>query len=284
TPYQMLQPAPLLGRLVPETGAMRLVAGIVLATLLNPVELAENAATVDILSGGRFVLGVGLGYRDEENHAFGIFERRIETMLGKVDVVRRLLEGEAVTAEGPGYRLDSQRLELRPVQKPRPPIWLAANNDAAVERAARHADTWLVNPHSTVDELERQVRLFRAARGSDADELPVIREVCVRATDDEAVAVARPFLDKKYQAYVDWGQSEVMPPTDSLRKEWDDLRRGRFLLGGPETVAAQIRRTVQRLEATEVVFRLQWPGMPPQEAMRSLTLLIDDVLPRLRGI
>ena len=281
TPFQQLQPVPLLGRLVPETGDMRLVAGIVLATLLNPVEAAENAATLDILSRGRFVLGVGLGYRSEENDAFGIFGRRIQTMLDKIDVIRRLLEGETVTAEGPGYRLNEQRLELRSVQRPRPPIWLAANNDAAVERAARHSDTWLVNPHATLDELERQMTIFRETRGGSPDELPVIREVCVRETDDQAEAVARPLLDKKYQAYVEWGQSDVMPPTDSLRKEWDDLRRRRFILGSPETVAADISETIERLGASEMMFRVQWPGMPPDQAMASLRLLADQVIPIL---
>lgn len=280
-PYRMLQPMPLLGRLVPETGQMRLVAGIVLATLVNPVELAENAATLDILSDGRFVLGVGLGYREEENHAFGIFDRRIPTMLAKIDVTRRLLEGEVVTTEGPGYRLDQQRLELQPVQKPRPPIWLAANNDAAVKRAARHSDTWLVNPHARLDELERQMGIFRAERGGAPAELPVIREVCVRTTEEEAEKVARPFLDTKYKAYVEWGQSEVMPPTDTLRKEWDELRRGRFILGSPDTVAGELRETAARLGATELAFRLQWPGMPNDAALETLRLLIDEVVPRL---
>ena len=283
TPYRQLQPMPLLGRLVPETGEMRLVAGIALATLLNPVELAENAATLDILSNGRFVLGVGLGYREEENQAFGVFDRRIPTMLGKIEVVRRLLEGEVVTAEGPGYLLDRQRLELRPVQEPRPPIWLAANNDAAVKRAARHSDTWLVNPHAKLDELERQMEIFHRERGGAPAELPVIREVCVRATDGEAEEVARPFLDTKYKAYVDWGQSDVMPPTDTLRKEWDELRRGRFILGAPTTVADELREAAARLGATELAFRVQWPGMPNEAALQTLRLLIDEVVPRLEA-
>ena len=136
---------------------MRVGAGILLLTLLNPVEVAENAATLDAITDGRFVLGLGLGYRQEENDAFGLPEKRLRVFEQKLDVVRRLLEGEVVTAEGHGFRLHSQQLALRPTQIPRPPIWLAANNDNAVLRAARLADAWLLNPHTKLDELERQL-------------------------------------------------------------------------------------------------------------------------------
>jgi alkanesulfonate monooxygenase SsuD/methylene tetrahydromethanopterin reductase-like flavin-dependent oxidoreductase (luciferase family) len=272
-PFQMLQSMPLLGRVAAEARGMTVGTGILLLTLLNPVEAAENAATLDVLTGGRFVLGVGLGYREEENAAFGLGDRRIRVFEEKLEVVRRLLEGEAVTASGPGYRLEEARLSLRPVQRPRPPIWMAANNDAAVRRAARLADTWFVNPHSTVDELARQVELFRAERGTPVAELPAIREACVAPTDEEALAIARPFLDRKYRAYVDWGQSEVMPEGDTLRREWEELRRGRFVVGSPETAAREIAAHRDRLGITHLVFRVQWPGLAQEHALRTLELI-----------
>ncbi|HSK16709.1 MAG TPA: LLM class flavin-dependent oxidoreductase [Gaiellaceae bacterium] len=277
-PYQMLQPVPLLARLATETGDMRLVAGILLLPLLNPVDVAEQAATLDVLTGGRFVLGVGLGYRDEENAAFDVPRQRVRVFREKLDVVRRLLEGEEVTASGHGYRLERARLALRPRQRPRPPIWMAANNDSAVRRAARLADTWYVNPHTTVEEVRRQLELFRAERGSEPPELPLMREACLAPTDEEALATARPYLAPKYAAYVDWGQGDVLPPTDTLRREWEELRAGRFLVGSPETAAAQIRE-LRGLGVTELVLRVQWPGMPQRDALRTLELLASDVLP-----
>jgi alkanesulfonate monooxygenase SsuD/methylene tetrahydromethanopterin reductase-like flavin-dependent oxidoreductase (luciferase family) len=274
----MLQPVPLLARLAAEAGDLRVGAGILLLPLLNPVEVAEEAATLDVLTGGRFVLGVGLGYRDEENAAFGVPAERVRVFREKLDVVRRLLEGEEVTASGPGYRLEGARLAPLPLQRPRPPIWMAANSDAAVRRAARLADTWFVNPHASVAEIERQVALFRAERGSDPEELPMLREVCIAPTEEEALAVARPYLAPKYEAYVNWGQSDVLPPTDSLRREWDELRTGRFIVGTPETAAEQIR-ALSELGVTELVLRVQWPGMPQRDVLRSLELLATEVLP-----
>jgi alkanesulfonate monooxygenase SsuD/methylene tetrahydromethanopterin reductase-like flavin-dependent oxidoreductase (luciferase family) len=268
----------LLARLAAESGDLRLVAGILLLPLLNPLDVAEQAATLDVLTGGRFVLGVGLGYRDEENAAFDLPPERVRVFREKLDVVRRLLEGEEVTASGHGYRLEGARLTLRPIQRPRPPIWMAANSDAAVRRAARLADTWYVNPHTTLAEVERQLALFRAERGSEPEELPLMREACVAPTDEEALALAQPYLAPKYAAYVDWGQSDVLPPSDTLRQEWNELRAGRFVLGSPETAAAEIR-ALRALGVTELVLRVQWPGMPHRAAMRTLELLASDVLP-----
>jgi alkanesulfonate monooxygenase SsuD/methylene tetrahydromethanopterin reductase-like flavin-dependent oxidoreductase (luciferase family) len=277
-PYGMLQPLPLLARLAAEAGEMRVGAGILLLPLLNPVEVAEQAATLDVLTGGRFVLGVGLGYRREEDEAFAVGERRVRTFVQKLDVVRRLLEGEEVTASGPGYRLDGAQLALRPVQRPRPPIWMAANNDSAVRRAARLADTWYVNPHVSIQEVERQLALFRAERGSEPDALPLMREACIASTDEEALALAKPHLAPKYATYVDWGQSDVLPPSDTLRREWEDLHADRFIVGSPETAVARIE-DLRDLGVTDLVLRVQWPGMPHRDAMRTLDLLVEGVLP-----
>jgi len=138
-PFQMFQSVPLLGRLAAETGELRVGAGIVLLPLLNPVEVAENAATLDAITGGRFILGVGLGYRSEENEAFGVTERRVRVFEEKLEVVRRLLEGAEVTVSGQGYRLEGARLGLLPVQRPRIPVWVAARwpSRRPVRRAAR---------------------------------------------------------------------------------------------------------------------------------------------------
>jgi alkanesulfonate monooxygenase SsuD/methylene tetrahydromethanopterin reductase-like flavin-dependent oxidoreductase (luciferase family) len=287
-PYQMLQLVPLLARIAAEAGEMRVCSGILLLTLLNPVEVAENAATLDAITDGRFVLGLGLGYRREENDAFGLPEKRLRIFEQKLDVVRRLLEGEAVSAEGHGFRLHEQQLALRPTQTPRPPLWLAANNDNAVLRAARLADAWLVNPHTKLDELERQLGLYHAERArcglAPAAEIPIIKELHVGSDDASAMRAVQPFLQDKYRAYVQWGQSEVLPEGDTLRQAFAQLARGgRFIVGGPETCARQIREHVERLGATTFLFRFQWPGMPQELVLASMRRAAEAVFPLLRA-
>jgi alkanesulfonate monooxygenase SsuD/methylene tetrahydromethanopterin reductase-like flavin-dependent oxidoreductase (luciferase family) len=285
-PFQMLQTVPLLARMAAESGDMTIGTGISLLTLLNPVEVAEHAATLDAISGGRFVLGVGFGYRPVENAAFGVGRGRTDLFELKLDVVKRLLAGEAVSAEGDGFRLDGARLSLLPASPP--PVWIAANADRAVRRAARLGDTWFVNPHTKLDELERQMGLFRAEREAaglpPATVTPIIKEVCVAETDAAALEAARPHLKGKYDAYVDWGQSEVLPEGDTLRLEFDELTGGgRFVLGSPERCAAQLREHVDRLGVDHVACRVQWPDMPQPDVLRTLRLLAEEVLPALRA-
>ena len=281
-PFWMLQSVPFLGRVIGDAGEMEVGTGIVLLTLLNPVEVAENFATLDALSDGRFIAGVGVGYRPVENAAFGVGRGRGRLFEHKLDVVRRLLAGESVTAEGPGFRLEEATLGLRPERVP--PIWIAANGDRAVQRAGRLGDRWMINPHTRLDELERQVALFHEARAAAGhpplDGLPVTKEICVAETDERAMEVARPYLEAKYSAYVEWGQSDVLPTGDTLRRQWEELTAGgRFLIGSPDTVAEMLREHERRLGAELVLCRVQWPGMPQEDAVRSLRLLGERVLP-----
>jgi alkanesulfonate monooxygenase SsuD/methylene tetrahydromethanopterin reductase-like flavin-dependent oxidoreductase (luciferase family) len=284
-PYQMLQTVPLLARVAAETGDMTIGTGIALLPLLNPVEAAEHAATLDAISGGRFVYGVGAGYRAEEDRAFGLPKgRRAGAFEAKLAVVQRLLAGERVSASGDGYELHDASLALVPPVPP--PIWIAANSDAAVERAARLSDAWFVNPHTRLDELERQIALFDAARAAagrpERTVTPILKEVCVADSDEEALACASPYLKAKYEAYVAWGQSDVLPGGDTLRREFDALTAGgRFIIGSPESCAAQLREHIERLGADHIVVRVQWPGMPSEFAVRSIRLLAREVLPAL---
>ena len=204
TEFQMLQPAIAAARLAAEAGTMRIGMTIYLLPLLNPVAVAEEAASLDIVTGGRFIFGIGLGYRAVEDEAFGLGKgERVPRLYRHLDVVKRLWAGERVTFDSQYCRLVDARLELRPVQQPHPPIWVAANNDRAVERAAELGDAWVINPHATLQTIRRQMDLYRAALArlgkTFPAELPMMREICVAETHEAAVHLARPYLEKKYQ-------------------------------------------------------------------------------------
>ena len=134
---------PFLARLAAEAGEMTGIAGVLLTTLHNPVEVAEAIASVDAIWRGNFVFGVGLGYRDVEFDAFGVPRghrvRRFEQCL---EVVKRLWTEDNVSFENEVCKLSNVTMTCRPVQQPHPPIWFAANNDRAVQRAARLGDSW----------------------------------------------------------------------------------------------------------------------------------------------
>jgi alkanesulfonate monooxygenase SsuD/methylene tetrahydromethanopterin reductase-like flavin-dependent oxidoreductase (luciferase family) len=283
-PFQMFQSVPLLARIAAEAGGMTVGTGILLLPLLNPVEVAENAATLDAIVPGEFVLGVGIGYRPVENAAFGVVKNRVKLFERKLEVIRRLLAGQTASATEDGFVLDEVRLSMIPPTPP--PIWIAANSDPAVRRAARLGDAWLINPHTRLDELESQATMYRDERRTAdlpaPEQVPIIKEVCVAESDEAALKTARPFLKAKYDAYVNWGQSEVLPEGDTLRREWDELTGGgRFILGSPQTCAAQLRDHVERLGVDHLICRVQWPGMPQADVLKTMRLLATEVLPAM---
>lgn len=277
-PFWMFQPVPLLARLAAEAGKMELGTGVLLLPLLNPVDVAEQSATLDVISGGRSVIGIGYGYRDVEDVAFDAPARRATAYSEKAEVVARLLEGDSVTARGDGYELDSAELTLLPLQRPRPPIWAAAVTEAGIRRQAPLSDAWFMPPMSTLPELEAGLAVDTEIRGgAPSPRVAVMREACIAATDEEAVAAARPFLEEKYRVYAGWGQD------DALGGGWDALAADRFLVGSPETVLGELVTLRERLGATDVSLRLAWPGFPHAATLRSIELLATDVLPRLRA-
>jgi alkanesulfonate monooxygenase SsuD/methylene tetrahydromethanopterin reductase-like flavin-dependent oxidoreductase (luciferase family) len=286
-PLQMLQQIPFLCRLMAEAPRVRVIPGIVLLSLHKPLDIAEQLATLDVMSGGRLVFGAGLGYREVEYKGFGTTQgERVQRLGENLEAVVRLWTEENVTMRGSHFELDNVTLSVKPVQKPRPPIWFGANADAAVRRAARLGDTWFINPHQRMDTIERQLAIYRAALDELGkpfpDELPLMRELFVAETRDEAIRLARPYLERKYKAYHDWGQDKAMPAgDDDLSLPFEDLMADRFLFGSPDQVAEQIVDYNQRLGVNSLVVGLQWLGMPQRQVLDAMQLFAEAVMPRV---
>jgi alkanesulfonate monooxygenase SsuD/methylene tetrahydromethanopterin reductase-like flavin-dependent oxidoreductase (luciferase family) len=285
-PYTYFQPLPTLGRMAAEAGDMMLGTGVLLLPLHQPVDLAEQLATLDVICGGRLVVGVGLGYRDAENLAMGVDPRaRVGRLVEGLHLLERLWTGEPVTHAGKHFTLREARISMAPLQRPRPPLWLAANTDGGVRRAARLGDAWLMNPHTTLGALARQLALFhetrRAERRPPAREIPLIRECCVAPSAAVAVAEGRPHLEAKYGAYRGWEQDKALPADDAWSSAFDELARDRFLLGDPTRVRDEIARYRERLGITTLIVRVQWPGLAQSAVLRTIRLLGEQVLPAL---
>lgn len=284
--FAHIQPLPWLARLAAEAGEMTVGSGIHLLALHHPVDTAEAYASLDVVCRGRSVFGVGLGYRAEEYAAFGIPPgEKVRRFTENLDVVEALWRGESVTRDLPWTRLDGARLTLRPVADPRPPIWMAANSDAAVRRAARLADAWMINPHATASTVRRQLGLFDAERAAHdlgpAAARPLMREVFCADTREEALERARPYLQDKYAVYADWGQDRVMPDQESFRMGFEALADDRFVIGDPDDCLAGLAGW-RELGVDHFILRTDWPGMPAQYAARSIELLAREVAPALR--
>jgi alkanesulfonate monooxygenase SsuD/methylene tetrahydromethanopterin reductase-like flavin-dependent oxidoreductase (luciferase family) len=286
---QQLQSVPFLARLAAEAGELTLGLGVLLLNLHNPVYVAETVATLDVICRGNFVFGVGLGYREVEFDAFAVPKgtrlRRFEECLS---LVQRLWTEDEVTFESDVCKLNKVRMNIRPVQKPRPPIWYAANNDNAVKRSASQGDAWFINPHATVATLKRQMKLYRAELkrlGKPHPEvLPCAKEIFCAKDRRTAIELAGPCLAGKYAAYAAWGQDKVMPKGESFQQPFEQLLQDRFVLGSPEECYEQLLPMIQQLGVNHLLFRTQWAGLPLSSALSSMRLISSELLPELRKI
>jgi alkanesulfonate monooxygenase SsuD/methylene tetrahydromethanopterin reductase-like flavin-dependent oxidoreductase (luciferase family) len=283
----MTQPVPFLARLAAEAGEMRVGLAILLLALANPLDVAETFASMDVVCGGRFTLGVGLGYRDLEYEGFGIPRReRVRRFEENLRLVEALWAGEAVNANLPWCRLDGATLTILPVQQPRPPLWMAANNDRAVERAARMADTWVINPHATTSTIARQLELFNRVRQQEGRpppiELPAIREVVCAPTRERALEIAKSSLTMKYEAYRAWGQDAALPQDETFDLPFERLLEERFIIGAPDDCLHELLEWRDGLGVDHFIFRPFWSGMPVEIALESMELLSREVVPALR--
>jgi alkanesulfonate monooxygenase SsuD/methylene tetrahydromethanopterin reductase-like flavin-dependent oxidoreductase (luciferase family) len=283
-PFQHFQPLPVLARLAAEDGALELVTGVLLTPLLNPVQVAEDVATLDHISEGRLIFGVGLGYRPEEFEAAGAtLGERVARFEEGLALMKRLWTEDEVTHHGRFYRVTGARPTARPCQRPHPRIWIAAAAEAPVRRAGRLGHPFFALGTVGAETLRAHLALWRATlaeHGHPAPaEVPVHREMYVAATREEARRLARPRVEAKYAGYARHGLPGV---GRTLARGVDDLMEDPFIVGGPEDCAAALRR-LRDLGVTHVAVRLFWPLMEQAEVLRMIELVGAKVLPAVEA-
>jgi alkanesulfonate monooxygenase SsuD/methylene tetrahydromethanopterin reductase-like flavin-dependent oxidoreductase (luciferase family) len=284
-------PAPLIvcGALATATEQIRVGPGVLLLPLYDPLHVAEHGAMVDIVSGGRFVLGVGYGYRQEEFDAFRVpFEERFSRTREGIQAIDALWTNDVANYEGKHYEYRELTHRPQPVQSPRPPIWLAAKAEGGVRQAARIADAWFADPVTPFVVLQDRLAAYKDARAkigkpTSGFEFPVFREAYVAATDEQAWEEARGGVMHIYQEYLDWGHlldddGEPVPP--DTPGALDQLRK-RFIIGSPETCIEGALRVKEELGCTNVVLRIKFPTVPHDRTMNAIKLWGENVAPAI---
>lgn len=274
---QRFQPVPSLARIAAESGDMRLGLNI-LMSFRHPIETAEQIATIDALSDGKAIFGPIVGYRPKEFEAYGV----PRTQRGKrfregVEIIKRLWTEDSVTYEGEIFSFEDVTITPKPVQDPRPPIWVGANSDKAVKRAAKIGDSWFVPPHDTPETIERQLGLVEEPTGSGYHGMqPAIAETFVAETDERAEEIFGPYIKEYYDWYRKAGQDEEMEVPEAM--DLDSAGLGRFFIGSPETVAERIVE-LHELGVDALCLGMQKPGIPQDEMLTSIRLAGEEVFP-----
>jgi probable F420-dependent oxidoreductase len=174
------------------TQRIRLGVSVVVLPLHHPIHVAHSVTTLDQVSNGRAVLGVGLG-RTGHYQDFGVpVERRVGRFLEGVEVIKRLWTQDAADYHGEFYDV-SHGMALKPVQKPRPPIWLGGAHPNTLPRAARVADGWMGAGGSSWAELKAAIPALHEALakvGKDPASFPISKRIFMSVDDSAGVAKA----------------------------------------------------------------------------------------------
>jgi alkanesulfonate monooxygenase SsuD/methylene tetrahydromethanopterin reductase-like flavin-dependent oxidoreductase (luciferase family) len=174
----------LLAGLAVMTTRIRLGILVTSNTFRHPAVLLKSAVTVDHLSGGRLILGLGTGWHEDEHRRYGIPmpppAERVDRLEEALEVITRLMAADAVTYTGRYYQLDEAHLEPRPIQRPRIPILVAAHRPRMLRIAARYADQW-----DTFVELRGTAT--EGVTTDLADRMRALDAACVSAGRDPAV-------------------------------------------------------------------------------------------------
>jgi alkanesulfonate monooxygenase SsuD/methylene tetrahydromethanopterin reductase-like flavin-dependent oxidoreductase (luciferase family) len=216
-----LQPVPLFARLAAEVEPhVRLVTQIMIAPLYHPVLLAEEIATLDVVTEGRLIFGAGLGYRPEEFGYLGVpFAERAARMDESLRLMQQLWTEDEVCFHGRFWTLEHVRQHLKPVQSPHPPIWIGAHSLAGARRAGRYGDAYACPPETPLDEVAERYAAVKAGfdtRGKAFGPQPLRRNVLIADTMEQAVTEYARVAQGRYITYADRGL-DVMATNDLER-------------------------------------------------------------------
>ena len=286
TDHYWPSPLTVLAGYATRTSTLTLGTDIVVAAYHHPDRLAEDVAMLDVMSNGRVVLGIAIGYKPDEFALYGVeLEKRGARFEEQLAIMKGLWTQEKISFKGAYYTVDG-RIEPKPVTKPHPPLWIGGWGDITLRRAATLADNWIPGPTADLKRLlagKKQFLQNRAAAGKTAaiTEWPLTRDVIIADTDAKARELAeRPIMISYRKEYAGGWKHPFIDA--SIATDLDKLMEDRFIIGGPDQVIPKIRKFVDDYGMTHLICRTFFPGMPHAHILRELELIAKEVKPAFR--
>jgi len=274
-----LEPLSMLSALAGVTRTIRLGTMVLVLPLRNPVYFAKEWATLDLLSGGRSILGIGVGWHEEELDLMGVpYKERGPRMNEAIEAVCALWAGDHVTYTGKFYRFENLTIDPKPAQKPHPPIWIGGgtqpsekvygqtvpNIDPVLRRIAKYADTWVPHSSATPEMVKGDWdKVQRFAREAGRDPAKIGR------------------VYSNFVWVLEKGEKpESAIPHFSVYSGMDlDYWKTYYLLGTAEEVAERISARIAALD-----HGVDWIVLNPLNwGLEQLELIAAEVLPRVKG-
>jgi alkanesulfonate monooxygenase SsuD/methylene tetrahydromethanopterin reductase-like flavin-dependent oxidoreductase (luciferase family) len=268
----------------------------------HPLLVAEEAAMLDNLTGGRFDMGLGRGLRPPEFEAFGVDqEQSREMFLESFEIIRRIWADENFVHRGKYWTVQKDAPLSPPlVQHPHPPFLVSAQSEESLRWAAQY-DIPFAQIDSMVEQAKHDQALYREVQTAHghppAARLYLMREIYVADTDTRAYTEARPHLLQYWELwnrYTQFTRGGKLPDSyDFWRRQAPMLHAMSFdqivandmvILGGPERVADTILRLTSRLDLMGLAMIFKLGAMPYDMVERSMSLFGEEVVPRIRHV
>ena len=282
-----------------RTQRMKIGLAVQVLPLCHPLRLAEEAATVDQISNGRLIFGVGRSGVARTYEAYGVpYGESRERFAEVLDIVQKAWTQDKVSYQGRFHRFDDVAVVPKPYQQPMPPIRIAATSaDTFVSIGRQSLPIFVAVRYETAAEIAPQVAAYRTALASSSE--PARGGVFLRvpayiaATDAQARAEAEPSLIHFYRqqaalladfakrAGVDGAERRAQTARRLETMTYEEALKGTVLIGSPGSVAARLEELCQELGLDGVLMELNCGGkIPHAKVMTALRLLCQEVKPR----
>src|SRR5439155_21077771 len=254
---------------------------VILLPLHHPVRVAEDAITLDLVSKGRLILGVGIGYQPDDFRAFAVpMEYRTALFEESVEILRLCWAGEPFTFRGKHYTLDDVQIRPQPYQATGPPLWFGASVPAAARRAGRLADGFVGTPSTSMENATELADIYKDAARQAGREPEVIqmRDAWVATTRAEADAVYGPHVMAAYRYYWEHRLAEFRTLSADTKFTLENLAPDRLILGDSETCVREFQRWQKATGASTFLLRLRHAhsGGPSHEKIMDAIRLFGE--------
>ncbi|MBI3249282.1 MAG: LLM class flavin-dependent oxidoreductase [Deltaproteobacteria bacterium] len=275
---------PIAAAIAARTKTIRIGTSVMLLPFHNPVRLAEDAATVDVISGGRFELGVGTGYKVEEFEGFAVSSKQRGARTNEsLEIITRLWEGETVTFKGRYYEVNNAKLTPEPVQKPRPPIWGGGFTPPSFRRAAKYADGYIAT--GSVKAAYEQCLIELQKRGRSAENFKLASGFfwMIPSTDPEKTwNEAADHVLYQVNEYAGWGEKAGLAVVPRMRDKAHLRESGLLQVVDVDTCIRMIRDYAAEAPLTHYYSWTLPPGLPTSWIQPHLELFASKVIPAFR--
>ncbi len=284
---------PTMAAIAARTSRIQIGSAVVLAPLFHPLRLAEDAATVDLISGNRLVLGLGLGWLAWQFNLLGVdLAKRVAITVETIEILRQAWGLGLIDHHGPSFEISGVQVTPKPSRSGGPPIWLGGEAPAAVRRAGAIADGWLTDMPMP-DEFERQLEqlaggIQQASRAPDDVWVGGIWPTFVARSFEAGWSKIGGYFSHRVWKSADYrirpGNSQLQPAPAPSQAELNDLRR-RLITGDAEAIRDRIA-VLRSLGGPQFVYiaRLLYPGLPLKLQRDAIRRFAIEVMAELQAI